>query len=70
MSTTVLNPSTLRRETARPFWQRVWAALESYGQQRAAAELRRMAILHVSADPAFSDRLLALADATRQADRR
>lgn len=44
------------------FWQRLWAALERHGQRRAAAELRRIAILHAFSDPALNRQLLDAAD--------
>lgn len=63
MTTTVLNPA-LGNARARPessLLQRVWAALEAHGQRRAAAELNRIAALHVSTDPELARNLRALA---------
>jgi len=67
MSTTVLHPARLAPAAKAPaaptgFWLRVWAALEAYGQRRAAAELRRLAATHVSTDPELSRHLRAIVD--------
>lgn len=67
MSTTVLHaPRIAAPASTRPFWQRVWSALEAHGQRRAAVELRRAAERHALTDPELAARLLqAAADATR-----
>ncbi len=55
--------SSLRTTVGVPgFWQRVWAALQRQGHQRAAAELRRAASIHRSSDPELTLKLLAAAD--------
>ncbi|MCB1982207.1 MAG: hypothetical protein KDF63_09865 [Rhodoferax sp.] len=53
MTAAVLNSSLSqpRGTEARPFWARVWAAAESYGQRRALTELRRLSQLHGGTDP-------------------
>lgn len=62
MHATTLNPSSAAFARRTPgIWRRVWAALEAHGQRRAEAELRRIAILHVSSDPALSSELRAIA---------
>jgi hypothetical protein len=48
------------------FWLSLWQALESHGQRRAAAELRRSAWRHQDSDPALARRLL---DAAAEAER-
>lgn len=69
MSTAVLrepslNAASNRRKTvgAPGFWQRVWAALQRQGRQRAVVELRRAASIHRSCDPELTLQLLAAAD--------
>lgn len=59
-----LSPSAPASST---FWKRLWAAIERHGQHRAAAELRRVAALHVFSDPALNRQLL---DAAEHAERR
>ncbi len=61
MTTTALNSRIAATHGGPSFWQRVWAALEAHGQRRAAAELQRIAILHVSTDPELSRNLRAIA---------
>lgn len=56
MTTTALN--TLHHSAApaahgASFWTRLWAALEAQGERRAAAALRRQALLQDITDPAL-----------------
>lgn len=62
MIAAVLSPSLSqpRSTAARPFWARVWAAAESYGQRRALTELRRLAQLRT--DPELSLAVARLAE--------
>jgi hypothetical protein len=59
-----LNAASKRRTTVgvSGFWQRVWAALQRQGEQRAVAELRRAASIHRFSDPELTRQLLAAAD--------
>jgi hypothetical protein len=62
MHATTLNPSSAAFARRTPgFWRRVWTALEAHGQRRAEAELRRIAMLHVSTDPVLSQQLREIA---------
>jgi hypothetical protein len=68
MSTTVLHAprhSAAGRAGA-GFWQRLWQALETSGQRRAATELRRAAWRFQTSDPAIARQLL---DAAEYAER-
>lgn len=67
MTTTTLNARFADTRRGPGLWQRVWAALEAHGQRRAAAELNRIAILHVSTDPELSRNLRALARTSARA---
>jgi hypothetical protein len=65
MSSSVLSlPRAAARPAASrvPLWSRVWSALEAYGERRASAELRRVALTHFASDPELRRRLLALSD--------
>ena len=69
MSTAVLREPSLNAASNRRapvgvpgFWQRVWAALQRQGQQRAVAELRRVASIHRFSDPELTVQLRAAAD--------
>jgi hypothetical protein len=70
MSSSVLAaPSPSPVPTARPavdagFWHRLWSALEAYGERRAAAEIRRVALTHFACDPVLRQRLLDAAAQT------
>ncbi len=68
MSTTVLHAPRIAAfaPVHTGFWTRLWKALESPGQRRAAAELRRTAWRYQSSDPALALRLI---DAARRAER-
>ena len=57
MTTTTLHAPLATAARGPGFWQRVWSALEAHGQRRAAAELRRLAILNDATNPEFARRL-------------
>jgi hypothetical protein len=55
-------PSVLARSA-----RSLWRALERHGQQRAAAELQRLAVFYAATQPDLAGRLAAAASDTRRA---